>query len=117
MSGISVISLCCFLLSSASICSSTDPVAEAKGSVNLLAAIRRGHPLIRHQTKKTSTVTDTVLSTVSQTSICAKLVNVTGPCRTLKGRSEVEEPVVLTFDDDMDDFDSVLRIHPTKTQR
>jgi hypothetical protein len=54
------------------------PVEETQG-VNLLSALKMGHPLLSFK-KETSTLTKTVVSTQWLPSvICAKLVNVTGP--------------------------------------
>ncbi|XP_059352970.1 uncharacterized protein LOC132088323 [Daphnia carinata] len=78
-------------------------------------------PVRWHNKKKkkdpiVSTVTRTSIVTVLTTSptaaICAQLVNVTGPCRLHRG-FRMEDPIVLSFDDDMDSIDSVLS--PTKT--
>lgn len=87
--------------------------------VNLLAALRQGHRLIRTSTK-TSTKTETVMLTRKiEWSICVKLVNVTGACQTRRG-GQVEQPVILTFDenDDMDkQIDDFMDFSPTKTLR
>ncbi|KAI9563468.1 hypothetical protein GHT06_010931 [Daphnia sinensis] len=61
-------------------------------------------------TTKTSTVT--AIITLSTVGLCAQLVNVTGPCRMRKGLW-VREPIVMSFDDDMDSIDGALT--PTKT--
>lgn len=54
----------------------------------------------------TPTVTKSSLTTVTKTEttsiVCAKLVNVTGPCLKRKG-AWVEEPIVLSFHGDFDD--------------
>jgi len=60
-----------------------------------------------HKTK-TTTVTTTLNVTSSTVGLCAKLVNVTGACRRRKGLW-IDEPQVLTFDEDIDDaVDSAL---------
>ena len=51
---------------------------------------------------------------VTESSMCARLVNVTGVCIVRQGRF-IEEPVVMSFDDGMDGLDSLLR--PTETLR
>lgn len=54
------------------------------------------------------TVTTTTVHVTSPTAaLCAKLVNVTGACRLRRGLW-VEEPVILSFDDDMDAIDGPL---------
>ena len=57
------------------------------------------------------TVTITSASTVTQTiqlsEVCAKTVNVTGACRRRRARW-LEEPIVMTFDDNMDVVDQLL---------
>ena len=62
---------------------------------------------------QTQTVTQTVSSVSVDVSICAKIVNITGPCIRRRGRW-IHEPSVLTFDDEMDDVDQLL--HPTAVQ-
>lgn len=68
-------------------------------------------------------VTATQVTTIFQTTtssrvgFCAKLVNVTGPCRRRRNRYQEEEwedaPIVLTFDDGMDDIaDGFLKPSP-----
>lgn len=77
--------------------------------VDLLAAIRSGHPRIK-PTSRTVVVTETVVRTERlRSTVCAKLINVTASCRLPNERELVdgEEPVVLTFDDGMDQYDSV----------
>ncbi|XP_057376868.1 uncharacterized protein LOC130698085 [Daphnia carinata] len=59
----------------------------------------------------TTTSTVTAMVTLSTVGLCAQLVNVTGPCRMRKGLW-VREPIVLSFDDDMDSIDGAL--NPTK---
>ena len=50
-------------------------------------------------------MTETSYVTITQTATgrvtCAKLVNVTGPCRRRRG-IWIEEPIVISFDDDVD---------------
>ncbi|XP_032789980.2 uncharacterized protein LOC116927099 [Daphnia magna] len=72
-----------------------------------------------HKKKKepiVSTVTRTSIATALITSstvgLCAQLVNVTGPCRIHRG-FRMEDPIVLSFDDEMDSIDSILS--PSKT--
>ena len=74
------------------------------------------HPLHHFMKKKrpfvtfsTRTETTTVTTVVTSTTIglCAQLVNVTGPCRLRRGLW-VEDPIVLSFDDDMDAIDGAL---------
>ena len=64
-----------------------------------------------HMFLTVTTTTETSIlistSTISAVGLCAKLVNVTGPCRLRRGMW-VEEPVVMTFDDGMDDIDSAF---------
>jgi hypothetical protein len=48
------------------------------------------------------TSTTTLIVTSSTVSVCAQLVNVTGACRRRKGLL-VDEPLVLSFDDEIDD--------------
>lgn len=74
-----------------------------------------------HKKKKepiVSTVTRTSIATALITSstvgLCAQLVNVTGPCRIHRG-FRMEDPIVLSFDDEMDSIDSILS--PSKTFR
>ena len=77
--------------------------------VDLLAAIRSGHPRIR-QTSSTVTLTETVMRTERlRSTVCAKLINITGACQLPNKREMIdgEDPVILTFDDDMDQYDSV----------
>ncbi len=67
---------------------------------------KKKNPLLTFTTRtETSTVTST--STVSTVGLCAKLVNVTGACRLRRGLW-VEEPIVMSFDDDMDVIDGQL---------
>ena len=61
---------------------------------------------------RTSTVNALVVSTT--VGLCAKLVNVTGPCRLRRGLW-VDDPVVLSFDDDVDLIDDALS--PNRTLR
>lgn len=72
-----------------------------------------GHNHFLHHRRRTTTVTVGSVSTVSTatttvTQICAKLVNVTGPCRLKRGFWE-EEPIILTFSDiDLDPYLQIL---------
>jgi len=63
-------------------------------------------------TTTTSMSTSFVSSTTEVTGICAKLVNVTGACRRRRGQW-VDEPIVMSFDDNMDMLDSAFS--PSKT--
>ena len=89
-----------------------------KGTTNLLAALRQGHPLIRSGVTQVTTTTETVVVTRAfPSTLCAKLVNVTGSCATLRG-GVMEQPVVLTFEDDMDEADELMKgIDPSKMFR
>ncbi len=70
-------------------------------------------PFVTYSTvRRTSTIT--ALVTSSTVGLCAKLVNVTGACRLRRGMW-VDDPIVLSFDDDMDSIDDVLS--PSKTLR
>lgn len=51
--------------------------------------------------------TTTVLVTSPTAALCAKLVNVTGACRLRRGLW-VEDPIIMSFDDDMDAIDGPL---------
>lgn len=79
----------------------------------LHSLIKKKHPFATFSTvTATSTLTDTVTS--STIGLCASLVNVTGACRLRRGLW-VEDPIVLTFDDDMDAIDGALL--PSSTLR
>lgn len=56
---------------------------------------------------RTETSTVTEVATAPTVGLCAKLVNVTGACRLRRGLW-VEDPIVLTFDDGMDNIDGLL---------
>jgi hypothetical protein len=56
------------------------------------------------------TITQTI--TTSTSSVCGKLVNVTGACRRRRGMWQ-DEPVVMTFDEGLDFVDEMLS--PTAT--
>ena len=75
--------------------------------------MKKKHPFVTHSTM-TRTSTITALITSSTVGLCAQLVNVTGPCRLRKGLW-VDDPIVLSFDDEMDSIDDSLS--PTKTSR
>ena len=94
------------------------PLDEEVRGVNLLSALRVGHPRLSF-TRSTSIVTETYISTVLLPSaVCARFVNITGPCRRFSQEGRViqmEEPVVLTFDEDMDDADALTHFNPTMT--
>lgn len=75
--------------------------------------MKKKHPFVTHSTM-TRTSTITALITSSTVGLCAQLVNVTGPCRLRKGLW-IDDPVVLSFDDEMDSIDDSLS--PTKTSR
>jgi hypothetical protein len=61
---------------------------------------------------RTSTITALVVS--STVALCAQLVNVTGPCRLRRGLW-IDDPIVLSFDDDMDTIDEAFS--PSQTLR
>ena len=75
--------------------------------------MKKKHPFVTHSTM-TRTSTITALITSSTVGLCAQLVNVTGPCRLRKGLW-VDDPIVLSFDDEMDSIDDSLS--PTRTSR
>ena len=54
------------------------------------------------------TIRTTTTATIRTSTVCAKLVNVTAACRRRKGFL-IDEPIILTFDDDMDDLDDLLK--------
>lgn len=67
---------------------------------------KKKYPFLTFVTSTESTTT-TIVLTSSTVGLCAKLVNVTGPCRLRRGMW-VDEPVVLTFDEDLDSIDALL---------
>lgn len=68
--------------------------------------MKKKRPFVSFSTKtETATVTTTVTSTTI--GLCAQLVNVTGACRLRRGLW-VEDPIVMSFDDDMDAIDGAL---------
>ncbi|KAK4026694.1 Uncharacterized protein APZ42_017355 [Daphnia magna] len=68
--------------------------------------MKKKRPFVSFSTV-TQTSTVTALITSSTVGLCAKLVNVTGPCRLRRGLWE-EDPIVLSFEDDMDSIDEAL---------
>ena len=74
--------------------------------------LRQNRRLFQKTKTTTSTVTATV--TVPTTGLCAKLVNVTGRCRRRKALW-IEDPIVMTFDDDMEALDAAFS--PTSIYR
>ena len=56
------------------------------------------------------TVTETI--TTSTSSVCGKLVNVTGACRRRRG-VWLDEPIVMIFDEGLDYVDEMLSPTPT----
>lgn len=90
---------------------------EIRG-LNLLTGLRVGHPIFSFS-RTTTTLTETYVTTKWLPSVvCAKLVNVTGSCKqeSQQGRIvDIEEPVVMTFDDDTDEADALMQINPTMT--
>ena len=87
----------------------------ARSDRDFVDALRLGHPLLKPVTR-TSTLTQSVVTTIFTMATCARLVNVTGPCTHLGGGvRDVHEPVVLTFDEDMEEIDLLLA--PTKILR
>jgi len=75
--------------------------------------MKKKRPFVSFSTV-TQTSTVTALVTSSTVGLCAKLVNVTGPCRLRRGMW-VDDPIVLSFDDDMDSIDEAFS--PSKTLR
>lgn len=75
--------------------------------------MKKKRPFVSFSTV-TQTSTVTALITSSTVGLCAKLVNVTGACRLRRGLW-VEDPIVLSFEDDMDSIDEALS--PSKTFR
>jgi hypothetical protein len=74
---------------------------------------RRRRPFVTYSTvTRTSTVTTLVVS--STVGLCAQLVNVTGPCRLRRG-IWVDDPIVLSFDDEMEFIDETFS--PSRTLR
>lgn len=113
-------SLVAFWLTSCLIVTSAWPLDEVRG-MNLFSALRNGHPLLSFTTT-TTTLTETYITTQWLPSIvCAKLVNVTGPCKQFfqespEGRiAHMEEPAVLTFDEETEEADSFMQFNPTMT--
>lgn len=113
-------SLVAFWLASYLIVTTAWPLEQVPG-VNLFSALRNGHSLLSFTTK-TSTLTETYVTTQWLPSVvCAKLVNVTGTCKqhfqdSPEGRiAQMEEPVVLTFDDETEEADSFAQFNPTMT--
>ena len=68
--------------------------------------MKKKRPFVSFSTR-TETSTISAVVTVSTVGLCAKLINVTGPCRLRRGLW-VEDPIVMTFDDDMDAIDGAL---------
>ncbi|XP_057376756.1 uncharacterized protein LOC130697990 [Daphnia carinata] len=68
--------------------------------------MKKKRPFVSFSTV-TQTSTVIALITSSTVGLCAKLVNVTGPCRLRRGLWE-EDPIVLSFEDDMDSIDEAL---------
>lgn len=54
------------------------------------------------------TISTTTTATVRTSTVCAKLVNVTAACRRRKGLL-IDEPIILTFDEDMEELDDLLK--------
>jgi hypothetical protein len=67
---------------------------------------KKKYPLVTFSTR-TQTSTETSTITLSTIGLCAQLVNVTGACRRRRG-VWIEDPIILSFDDDMDDIDGPL---------
>lgn len=65
--------------------------------------------LFFRRTVSTETLTSLTVVTETDTTsvVCAKLINVTGPCLRRRG-AWVQEPIVLSFNDDMDDAVDLL---------
>ena len=68
------------------------------------------------RTTRTETSSVVVTSTTTTIGLCAKLVNVTGACRRRRG-AWLQSPIVMTFDDDLDDEMIDDAFSPTKTFR
>ena len=85
------------LLLAKSAYSSTESDSSLEGSEREIVEARR----------LTSTSTIRVTSHSTSTSVCVKLVNVTGACLRRRG-AWVEEPIVLTFDDELEDQVDIL---------
>ncbi|KAK4026870.1 hypothetical protein OUZ56_015896 [Daphnia magna] len=119
MTSLLALTLTCFLVLAGE--SLAVPVDQTQG-VNLLSALRMNFPLFSYTTQ-TSTLTETRVTTQWLPSVvCARLVNVTGPCR-LQPRGQddngrifqMEQPEVLTFDDEMGEADALVQLQPTVT--
>ena len=103
-------------------------VVDVVRSKELMAALGNGHPKLLLVTEY-STLTVKVVTTSYTSAICAHLINVTGTCqppaaagasprssahgRSSDGGRHGQQPVVLTFEEDMDEIDQLLQ--PTKT--
>ena len=72
---------------------------------------KKKYPLVTFSTR-TETSTETSTITSSTVGLCAQLVNVTGACRRRRG-VWVEDPIILSFDDDMDEIDGPLSASTT----
>ena len=89
-------------------------LAGVTGLAESMAALRDGHSRLLPVTSY-STLTKTVVSTSHVSTVCARLFNVTGACGTLGGVAQ--QPIILTFDEDIDNIDNDLLFQPTKTVR
>ena len=94
----------------------TDGVSSANEESEILFHLwhrYKWRPFVTHSiVTRRSTVTAVVVS--STVGLCAQLVNVTGPCRLRRGMW-VDDPIVLSFDEEMDSIDDALS--PSKTLR
>ena len=65
---------------------------------------------IRNVAERTSRQLDPILMVTKSTTVivaCAKIVNVTGPCRRRRGYWK-EDPIVLTFDEETEKLTDIL---------
>ena len=78
---------------------------KIRGSMEhpLKKSVRRGRQVNIISIISTTTTT----TTVSTSTICAKLVNVTGACVRVRN-TWVNEPIVLSFDEDVDEIDKLF---------
>ena len=80
-------------------------VNSSTSESDLLLESSREELLEERQFITTSIISVTTQST--STAVCVKLVNVTGACLRRRG-AWVEEPIVLTFDDELEDQVDIL---------
>ena len=82
-------------------------------NVDLTAALRSDQSRMSPATSY-STLTQTVVMTSHVSVICAQLFNVSGACGSIGIR---QQPIILTFDEDMDNIDDHPLFQPTETVR